>query len=81
MTTYRLFPATNGPGTAADLGGNFIAGVSFTVATSATWFQGYWWWVCPGGPPTGAQKFTLWAVYNTGGSATVVTAATVTSGP
>ena len=52
----------------------------FEVTTGGTWLEGYWWWVCPSGQPTSAQKFALWAVYNSGIGA-LVPAATVTSGP
>ena len=78
MTTYRLFPSTNGPGSPISYSGNFLAGVVFEVTQGGMWFQGYWWWV-PSGGDTGAQKFALWNVTG-GGTGTLVTAATVTSG-
>jgi hypothetical protein len=43
-------------------GGPFLAGVQFEVTAGGTWFEGYWWWVCPSGQPTSAQKFALWNV-------------------
>lgn len=79
MTTYRLFPSTSGPSSPVSYGGTFEAGVGFEVTSGGMWFQGYWWWVCPGGQPTTAQTFALWQVYQDG-SASIVSAATVTSG-
>jgi hypothetical protein len=79
MTTHRLFPSTNGPSSAVSYGGPFDAGVGFEVTSGGIWFEGYWWWVCPSGAPTAAQTFALWQVYQ-GGSASIISAATVTSG-
>src|SRR5215469_12401583 len=79
MATYRLFPSTNGPSSAVSYGGPFDAGVGFEVTSGGIWFEGYWWWVCPSGAPTAAQTFALWQVYQ-GGSASIISAATVTSG-
>ena len=64
--TYRLFPSTNGPSSPVSYSGPFMAGVLFEVTTGGCWFEGYWWWVCPSGQSTSAQKFALWQVYNTG---------------
>ena len=77
--TYRLFPSTNGPASPVSYSGPFLAGVLFEVTAGGTWLDGFWWWVCPTGQPTAAQKFALWAVYNEGIGA-IVSAATVTSG-
>lgn len=77
MTTYRLFPGTSGPGLTS-YAGNFVCGVNFEVTSWALWFEGYWWW-CPAGGDTGAQKFALWQLTNTS-EGTVIPAATVTSG-
>lgn len=80
MTTYRLFPATNGPGTAVSFGGSFLAGVVWKVTQGGMWFQGYWWWVCAaGGQSTSAQKFALWQI-TAGNAGHVVAGTTVTSG-
>jgi hypothetical protein len=79
MSTYRLFPATNGPAAAVSYGGEFAAGVAFEVTSGGTWFEGYWWWVCESGAPTSPQTFALWQAYGEG-NATLVSAATVTSG-
>jgi hypothetical protein len=78
MGTFRLFPSTNGPSTPVSYSGSFAAGVGFQV-TSGTWFEGYWWWVCGSGQPTAPQTFALWQVH-LGGTATLISAATVTSG-
>ncbi len=51
----------------------------FEVTTGGTWFEGYWWWVCPSGQSTAAQKFALWSVYSPGVGA-LIPVATVTSG-
>ena len=78
MTTYRLFPSTSGPSSPVSYSGPFDAGVGFEVTSGGTWFEGYWWWVCPSGQPTAAQTFALWQVYQ-GGSASIISAATVAS--
>ena len=62
MTTYRLWPSTNGPSSAISYSGPFISGMAFCV-TSEAWFMGYWWWVCgSGGQSTGPTKCALWQV-------------------
>ena len=79
MTSYRLFPSTSGPSSPVSYSGPFDAGVGFEVTSGGMWFEGYWWWVCPSGQPTAAQTFALWQVYQ-GASASIISAATVTSG-
>lgn len=80
INTYRLFPNTNGPSSPVSYGGPFLAGIQFEVSAGGTWFEGYWWWVCPSGQPTMAQQFALWNI--TGyGSGTLVPGSVVTSGP
>lgn len=78
MTTYRLFPSTNGPSSPVSYSGNFLAGVAFKVTAGGTWFQGYWHWV-PTGGDTVARKFALWTLTGTG-TQSLLSAATVTSG-
>lgn len=78
--TFRLFPTTNGPSSPVSYGGSFLAGVVFEVTAGGTWLEGYWWWVCPTGQSTAAQKFALWAVYSNSVGA-LVPGTTVTSGP
>lgn len=60
--------------------GPFLAGIQFEVTAGAMWFEGYWWWVCPSGQPTAAQKFALWNVTGQGGG-TLIPGSVVTSGP
>jgi hypothetical protein len=60
--------------------GPFLAGIQFEVTAGGTWFEGYWWWVCPSGQPTAAQKFALWNVTGQG-AGTLIPGSVVTSGP
>jgi hypothetical protein len=60
--------------------GPFLAGIQFEVTAGGMWFEGYWWWVCPSGQPTAAQKFALWNVTSQG-SGTLIPGSVVTSGP
>jgi hypothetical protein len=78
MTTYRLFPSTDGPASPAAYSGPFLAGVAFEVTTGGTWFEGYWWWVCPSGQSAAPQQFALWQVY-TNATGTLIASAAVTS--
>jgi len=78
MTTYRLFPATNGPSSPVSYSGNFLCGVLFKVTSGGMWFTGYWKWVATGGDTT-ARKFALWTIKGAG-SGVLLPAATVTSG-
>ena len=78
MATYRLFPSTDGPSSPVSYTGDFLAGIKFCL-TSTSWFEGYWWWVCPAGQSTSSQKFALWQVYGAG-QGNVVPGSVVTSG-
>lgn len=84
MTTYRLFPATNGPASPINFTGNFIAGVNFAVAGGGNWFDGYWWWVANSGQSTAAVKCALWSMTAPGVGVlipgSVVTSGTLTAG-
>jgi len=77
--TYRLFDSTNGPSTPVSYSGPFLCGVVVGVAAGACWLDGYWWWVCPSGQSTAAQKFALWCLYDAG-AGSLVANSTVTSG-
>jgi hypothetical protein len=81
--TYRLFPATNGPSAPVSYSGSFLCGVVIGLTTPATtggcWLDGYWWWVCPSGQSTAAQKFALWCLYDSDSGSLVANSA-VTSG-
>jgi Domain of unknown function (DUF4082) len=84
MSTYRLFPATDGPSSPVSYLGPFEAGVLFCATTTNCWLEGYWWWVCPSGQSTAPQKFALWQVYGADEgllvSGSVVTSGTLTPG-
>ena len=81
MTTYRLFPSTDGPSTPASYGSNpIVVGVQFQVNTGGCWLDGYWWWVCPSEQPTQAQLFALWQAYTDVGEGNLIASATVESG-
>lgn len=79
MTSYRLFPSTNGPTAPVSYSGPFLSGVVFEVTTGGMWLEGYWWWVCNSGQPTGAQKFALWQV-SAVGTGVLIGNATASSG-
>ena len=80
MTTYRLFPSTNGPSAATSFSGPFGPGVKFKVTSGGLWLTGFWWWVCStGGQSTSAQKFALWQVYGSA-AGLLVPGVSVTSG-
>jgi len=82
VSTYRLFPSTSGPTTANSYGGDFIAGVAFTVTQPTLYLAGYYWWVCSAGSQsTAAQEFALWNVGGgTAGVKAFVNTSSVTSG-
>lgn len=79
MGTFRLFSSTNGPSTPVSYSGDFLAGILFCV-TSNSWFDGYWWWVCPSGQSTAPQKFALWQLTGPG-QGNLIPGSVVTSGP
>lgn len=81
MTTWRLFPSTNGPSVVTSYNGNLLCGVQFCL-TAEAWFQGYWWWVCPTGQSTAPVKCALWLCPNAEdslGTPQLVTGSVVTS--
>lgn len=79
MTTYRLFPATNGPATPTSYTGNFLSGVLFEVTQGGMWFQGYWLWVPGTNGDTVAHKCALWNI-TAAATGVLVPSTTVTSG-
>jgi hypothetical protein len=82
MTTYRLFPSTNGPSAATSQGSSFVTGLCFTL-TNFSWFEGYWLWVCNTGQSTAPVKCALWSPQNYANvpnSGYVVPGSVVTSG-
>ncbi len=78
--TYRLFDSVNGPSAPVSYSGPFMCGVVFSVTAGGCWLDGYWWWVCPSGQSTAAQKFTHWCMYDAPDSGSLVPNTTVTSG-
>jgi len=78
--TYRLFPSTNGPSSPVSYSGPFLCGVVMGVTAGGCWLDGYWWWVCPSGQSTAAQRFALWCLYGSG-AGSLVANSTVTSDP
>lgn len=91
VTTFRLCDGQNGrpgvgssvltpPSSPTSYVGNFEAGLFFAVIEGGCWFDGYWWWVPPGGD-TSPQKFCLYSIRGTGaGDQQIVPGTTVTSG-
>jgi hypothetical protein len=81
VSTYRLWPSTNGPSGATSFSGPFGTGTSFEITGGQyLYLAGYYWWVCPaGGQSTAAQKFALWQTYGSQ-AGTLVSGGTVTSG-
>ena len=79
MTTYRLYPSTNGPSSSAGDTSDYTMGLAFEVTSSGMQLNGYYWWVADGAQSTGAQKFALWEATgeHTG---SVVSGSEVTSG-
>lgn len=77
MTTYRLWPSTNGGSLVAYTSTPFRVGMQFQVTKAGMWFTGYWWWV-PTGGDTAAQPFALWQM-NASSSGVLVPNSTVTS--
>jgi hypothetical protein len=83
VTSYRLFPSTDGPAAVTAYTGEYLAGLAFQVTAWNTWLEGFWWWVAQDGD-TGAQSFALWQLYTAASSQTssgLIPAATAESGP
>lgn len=78
MTTYRLFPSTNGPSSPTAASGGWLLGCIFSVTGKMMWLNGYYHWI-PSGGDTVSHKFALWNKYSTS-SQNLVSNATVTSG-
>ena len=80
---YRLFRSSKGPSSAFSYSGKQTSSVRFMVTANGSWFEGYWWWVCPNGGLTGPQTFYLLGWLGIGGDSATVTVpgSTVTSGP
>lgn len=78
MSTYRLFPTTNGPSATAATSSNFLAGIGFAVAGGGKWFTAYWYWVASDAS-TAPVPCALWSATSSGGGV-VVPGSSVTSG-
>jgi uncharacterized protein DUF4082 len=78
VTTYRIFPATSGPGAPTAASGGWLLGVIFSCTGAVSWLNGYYHWV-PAGGDTVARKFALWNRYSTT-QQNLVTGSVVTSG-
>jgi Domain of unknown function (DUF4082) len=60
MTSYRLYPSTNGPASSTAFGGTIIVGLSFEVTSDNIYMEGFWWWRADSSQSSAAQKFCLW---------------------
>lgn len=93
MTSYRLMDGVSGrpgvgssgtqpPASPVGYSGPFLAGIGFEVTQGGMFFEGYWWWVPPGGD-TGPQKFALWniGVGEAVSGHQLISGSVVTSGP
>ena len=69
MTTYRFWPATNGPASVTSYSGPWIGATSFAVYGGGYWFTGYWQWVPTGGDthPAGGFNCALWSITSSAG--------------
>jgi len=83
VTTYRLFPATDGPSSVTGTTGDWLLGVMFSTLGAMSWFDGYWAWV-PADGDTTPRKCAVWNIYSTSAqqvvSGSVVTSGTLTAG-
>ena len=77
MATYRIFPSTSGPGSAAGDTTSYTLGSEF-YCTSTAVLLGYYWW-CATGADTSSKAFQLWSV-TTGTTGSAVSGSAVSSG-
>lgn len=81
MTTYELFPATNGPAAVSAASGGWLLGFIFSPQGKMLWLTKYRHWV-PNNGDTATRKFALWNAWGTGSNQTVVAGSQVTlTGP
>lgn len=68
MTSYRLWPSTNGPALTS-YNGPWIGAVSFAVSGGGKWFTGYWQWIPSGGDtaPSGGFNCALYSITGSSG--------------
>lgn len=81
MTSWSIFPSTNGPATATSLSGSYVAGMMWEVTQSALWLYGYRAWCCNSNQPTTPVKCALWNPKSpTGGDGALIPSSAATSG-
>lgn len=81
MTTWSIFPATNGPSAATAFTGSYVAGQMWKVSTSGLWLYGYRWWCCSTGQDTSSKKCALWnPKSSTGGDGALIPGSTALTG-
>lgn len=79
MTTYRLWPATNGPGTGTTDTDHYVMGISFKVTSPGMTLTGWYIWVAAASQATTAENCALWVV-NGAASGSYVASSSVSSG-
>jgi hypothetical protein len=81
VTTWNIFPATNGPAAATVLAGNYVAGMMWKVSSPGLWLYGYRWWCCNTGQDTSSKKCALWnPKSSTGGDGALIPGSTAFTG-
>jgi hypothetical protein len=81
VTTWNIFPSTNGPAAATAFSGSYVAGMMFKVTSSAKWLYGYRWWCCNTGQDTSSKKCALWnPKSSTGGDGALIPGSTAFTG-
>jgi len=82
VTTWNIFPATNGPAAATAFAGSYVAGMMWKVNSPGLWLYGYRWWCCNTGQATTAGvKAALWNPRSpTGGDGALIPGSTATFG-
>jgi hypothetical protein len=66
MTTYRLYPSTNGPSSSSGDPGSYTMGLSFMSTISGATLTGYYWWVADAAQNILSMNFGLWQVTGPG---------------
>jgi hypothetical protein len=73
VTSWSIFPATNGPSAATSLSGSYVAGMMWEVTQSALWLYGYRAWCCNTGQLTTPVRCALWTPRSsTGGDGALI---------
>jgi hypothetical protein len=66
MTSYRLYPATSGPGASTADTAQYTMGLSFEVTAPGLNFTGWFWWYADLAQDASARSFALWETAGTG---------------